>query len=62
MGTICSVHWIHFIILVGVHEYSTYSVECRVLYRVWIHYAVYAQRKIYKHHVRLVRLYEYITM
>ena len=49
-----------------VHEYSTYTysvdVECRALYRVRIHYAVYAQRKIYKHHVRLVRLNEYITV
>ena len=35
------------------------DVECRALYRVRIHYA---QRKIYKHHVRLVRLYEYKTV
>ena len=28
MGTICSVHWIHFIMHVGVHDYNTtYSVD-----------------------------------
>ena len=61
----CALDTFHYTVHVGVHEYNTaYSVdvECRALYRVRIHYAVYAQRKIYKHHVRLVQPYEYITV
>ena len=59
-------HYMHTCTDVPVHEYHTtrtykdsQSVECRALYKVRIHYT---QRKIYKHHVRLVRLYEYKTV